>query len=114
MTQHALAIVNVAIRAVDPWTAVKTHVKTNGQASLQIGSTLYNTTNYDKIILVAFGKASSAMARALVETIDQALPQLSTRGVVIVKDHHATQGAYVCTVYKYCNAMRCVALHKRG
>lgn len=93
MTQDARAILQVAIRAVNPLEAVKTHLKTHKEGGvLQIGSTLYRQENYDRVILVAFGKASSAMAKAVVERMDETMPNLAMRGLVIVKDDHATQG----------------------
>lgn len=91
MTQDALTIVKEAIRAVDPATAVNTHVESfNGR--LEIGSKQYHARDYDRIILLAFGKASSAMATALIDRIEESMPTLPVNGVVIVKDDHATQG----------------------
>lgn len=93
MTQDALAILQEAIRAVDPLEAVKTHLKLHN-GGLQIGSTLYRQEEYDRVILVAFGKASSAMAKAVVERMDETMPNLALRGLVIVKEGHGTLGMY--------------------
>lgn len=92
MTRDALLIVDSAIEAVSPYTAVKSHFQYNSQDNtLSIGAeTTLPVDKYQEIVLVAFGKASSAMATAVVEQLKDAsnLPKLS--GLVICKDDHAT------------------------
>lgn len=99
MTQNALAIVKAAIDAVDPHTAVQTHVM-GKPGSLQIGSNTYKENDYDQVVLISFGKASSAMAVAAVERLEQCLPSLDITGVVICKDDHATKDELM-TLQKY-------------
>ena len=91
MTKDALEIVKEAIRAVDPWTAVQTHLK-GSEGCLKVGPITYRAEDYDDIILVAFGKASSSMAKAVVERVKTCMPTTPMQGIVIVKDDHATQG----------------------
>jgi glycerate-2-kinase len=116
VTDHARTMADAAIHAVDPVTAVRDHVRKLVDLSstaaanhtsipgtkatlLQIGIDPHNMVNlslsdYDHILIVAFGKASSAMATALLERLTEGQPatnQLpSISGLVIVKDGHAT------------------------
>jgi glycerate 2-kinase len=115
MTKQALQIVDKAIQAVNPYTAIQNtlHRKDN---LLQIRTTLNDgdddddddddsslqtikLQNYQQILVVAFGKASSAMAAA---ALQQIYPGISSNnnhttidipcsGVVICKDDHATK-----------------------
>ena len=101
MTNDALAIVKEAIRAVDPSNAVKRHVRVHPlNGVLQIGSQtetgnhrVYNVQDFDKVLLLAFGKASSAMATACVQQLKEYEPwrDLPMNGLVIIKDDHATE-----------------------
>jgi len=96
MTQDALFIVKEAIAAVNPLTAVKSHMMMAERGSLRVGFKEYNEKHYDNVVLVAFGKASSAMAKAAVQRIEECMPNLlPIQGVVICKDDHATQGMFV-------------------
>jgi glycerate 2-kinase len=94
MTQHALQIIDRAIKAVDPYMAVKSHFEVQeDDSTLKIGDEQLKLSDYDELVLVAFGKASSAMATAVLEQLqtndNQHLPSCS--GVVICKDDHATE-----------------------
>jgi glycerate 2-kinase len=94
MTEDALTIVKRGIEAVDPYKAVRAHfeVKDHNNNELCIGTeTTLDLDRYNQLVLVAFGKASSAMATAVVEQLqenDRNLPTIS--GLVICKDGHAT------------------------
>jgi glycerate-2-kinase len=66
MTNDALSIVKAAIDAVNPYTAVQTHILGTKPGSLRIGSNTYKEQDYDSAVIVSFGKASSAMAVATV------------------------------------------------
>jgi glycerate 2-kinase len=94
MTEDALTIVKQGIEAVDPYKAVRAHfeVKDHNNNELCIGTeTTLDLDRYNQLVLVAFGKASSAMATAVVEQLqenDRNLPTIS--GLVICKDDHAT------------------------
>lgn len=88
MKQDALQIIRKSIQAVDPYASVKSHFQCN-DGILEIGSEQYRLADYDKIVLIAFGKASSAMATAVVQQLSNADPS-STMGICICKDDHAT------------------------
>jgi glycerate 2-kinase len=99
MTNDALAMIEQAIHAVNPTTAIQRHVGVDTDGILTIHNNddtdqCYSANDYDKVVLVAFGKASSAMAAACVEQLQQheggAWSNIPLEGVVIVKDDHAT------------------------
>jgi glycerate 2-kinase len=96
MRRDALEIIKQAIQAVDPYTAVKTHFRIKDN-TLQIGEDQIKLQDYNQIVLVSFGKASAAMATAVLEqlqaaagTTTQDIPRLLLSGLVICKDDHAT------------------------
>jgi glycerate 2-kinase len=92
MTDDALAILRKAIDAVNPFTAVQAHLKLGGDEdglSLTAGTYRYPASDVNDVLLVAFGKASSAMASSAVHRLEQAFPGKPIRGVVVVKDDHA-------------------------
>ena len=87
MTRHALDIVKKGIHAVDPKTAIQAHFRIEGN-TVRIGSNQsVNLEDYDEVVVVAFGKASSAMAVAVLQQLNN---RMDTSGVVICKDDHAT------------------------
>lgn len=96
MRRHAREIVDSAIAAVNPSTAVRAHlVATDEGLSVATnddddGRRLYRAGDHSDVVVVAFGKASAAMAEAACEVLSRAFPGLPTRGVCIVKDDHAT------------------------
>jgi glycerate-2-kinase len=99
MTTDALEIVKEAIRAVNPSNAVKRHVRvvtSNGMLQIGAGSgndQTYKDKDFDSVLILAFGKASSAMATACVQQLrhhDQ-WRNLPMNGLVIIKDDHATR-----------------------
>lgn len=139
MKQDALQIIRKSIQAVDPYAAVQSHFRlkeddSNNHPVLEIGAlharedqtdtpTMeYPLQEYDKLLLVAFGKASSAMATAVVQQLQPQqqssqstgsanashhhdhYPNLNTMGVCICKDDHATPheidtlSSFGCTV----------------
>ena len=81
--QTAADILSTAIEAVDPYQAVKSHLPLNGHL-LPLGGNTYNLKKYRRIFLVGAGKAGLPMAQAVVD----ALGNLLTAGVVIVKEGH--------------------------
>ncbi|KAL7556488.1 hypothetical protein ACA910_009052 [Epithemia clementina (nom. ined.)] len=122
LTADCLEIVQNAIAVVNPEAAIRTHCRLRCQTSLQIGTNggvTYDLTEFDQILVVAFGKASSGMATSLVQILvsnetttnhagngnqnnnndndnDDNNRLYSTiahklSGLVIVKDDHATQ-----------------------
>lgn len=94
MTQHALQIVEHAIEAVDPYVAVKSHFQIQDDLStLNVGNEQLRLEDYEEVVIVAFGKASSAMATAVLEQLESDEGRLripASSGVVICKDDHAT------------------------
>jgi glycerate-2-kinase len=112
MTHDALQIVCSAIHAVDPYTAIRSSLQRKVDV-LQIRRSIgkqdendIDLKDYDEIVLVAFGKASSAMATATLEQImsisegnssaenenpAQDASAIPCTGVVICKDNHATK-----------------------
>jgi glycerate 2-kinase len=97
MTSDARTIVNAAIHAVEPVFSVQQRLRHLDGSRFLLGENddagkIYDLKDYDKVVLVAFGKASSAMASAVVDRLLESSfsPQLS--GLVIIKDDHATQG----------------------
>jgi glycerate-2-kinase len=101
-------IYQAAIQAVDPVTAVRNRMVHVKDAIFRVGASsanekeeeddeacnkYYNLHDYDKIVLVAFGKASAAMATAVVDILSQSSSIAPERivGLVIVKDGHFTE-----------------------
>jgi glycerate-2-kinase len=94
MTHDALRILKYAIQAVDPYMAVKSHFQIQKDSVLKIGDDQLHLEDYEELVLVAFGKASSAMATAVLEQLqldDNQLRVPTCSGVVICKDDHATE-----------------------
>ena len=97
MTDDALAIVEQAIQAVDPYSAIRNHLSVDESGEkLQVGGNFpreYDLNDFDDIVVVAFGKASSAMATAVVQQLTSSIGKQNTtiQGIVIVKDDHSTQ-----------------------
>mmetsp|Transcript_27988 Transcript_27988/g.41777 ORF Transcript_27988/g.41777 Transcript_27988/m.41777 type:complete len:572 (-) Transcript_27988:50-1765(-) len=100
MKDDALKMINASIRAVDPYAAIKRKM-----VMCKEGDTLetlvvevddddgaeqikYDMSNYDRIRVISFGKASAPMALAAGEIISSSGKQLD--GVAIIKDDHAT------------------------
>ena len=103
MTKDALDIVHKAIHAVDPYTAVRNHFKVqdDGKTLCRGSSQMIPLDKYKEIVLVSFGKASAAMATAVLERLSQDRCDTTVRpshhhhhhsivGCVICKDGHAT------------------------
>lgn len=105
MKEDALKMVNAAIQAVDPNVAVRDRFKIEwdedqpklvAKAERDAKSELvYDLSDFDKISIISFGKASAAMALAAAEVLGDSLSQASVPvpkldGIVIIKDDHAT------------------------
>lgn len=94
MTIDALAIIHEAIQAVNPSNAIKRHMHVDQSTGiLQIGDHSYLPHDYDDVVLLAFGKASSAMATACVQQLNahELWKKKPIQGVVIVKEDHGTE-----------------------
>jgi len=101
MTKDALSVVDKAIQAVSPVSAVKNHLRFDPDncvlragASESSNTKSYNLQDFDDILIVAFGKASSAMATTVIKQLTEQnmsngnIP--SIQGIVVVKDEHCT------------------------
>ncbi|MBA3071044.1 MAG: DUF4147 domain-containing protein, partial [Nitrospirae bacterium] len=75
--QIVAEIFNAALKAVDPYESVKLHTDKIRQ--------FYQDNNFKKLIVVGFGKAASAMAKAM----EDELPDLIDTGIVVTKYGHA-------------------------
>lgn len=110
MREDAIRIIKSAIRAVDPYVAVRDRVRVDqkeGSSTFVVqrdGTELtYDLSKYDRIKLFAFGKASATMALAAAEIL--ITTQLKLDGIVIIKDDHATPKE-IETLQKYDIAVR--------
>jgi hydroxypyruvate reductase len=83
MNPQLLDIFHAALRAVDPYTAVKESVRLRGN-SLQIRDWACDLSRYDRIRVVGAGKGTAAMAGAVEEVFGDRLD----RGIVVVKYGH--------------------------
>lgn len=112
MTRDAKEVCFAAIAAVDPYQAVERHfqpsrggVRLSFSANSQQMEDVHNYVDfdlqqYDQLVVIAFGKASSAMARAAVQQLEAAVKMTSSSqdssrrmtitGVVVVKDGHGS------------------------
>lgn len=75
--QIVIEIFNAALKAVDPYESVKLHTDKIRQ--------FYQDNNFKKLIVVGFGKAAPAMAKAM----EDELPDLIDTGIVVTKYGHS-------------------------
>ena len=107
MHEHARSIAEAGINAVDPKVAIETRLSIFEQDDMfklgvqkDDGKDLeYDLRDYEKVYVIAFGKASMPMAQKVCDIFGEAEESMlakgvfmpSMEGVVIVKDDHATQ-----------------------
>lgn len=98
MTRDAMRIIQDAIEAVNPCEVVRSNIiREHNTLNFKKENLKFDLSrDYDKITVVAFGKASSAMSSAVLEQIfpkncDDSNIDISCNGVVICKDGHITQ-----------------------
>ena len=99
MTDDALRILAKAIESVNPSTAIQNSLSaTDDNAKVLVVTDptskreiRYKREDYDEVVVVSFGKASSAMALATAEIASRAWPGVDMCGIAIVKDGHATE-----------------------
>lgn len=95
----AMKIIYASIRAVDPRVAVQDRLKVEkGEGGpflfvreskgLNAAPLSYDLSEFERVRIVSFGKASTAMARSVAEVLS--LSNVNIDGVVISKDGHAT------------------------
>lgn len=94
MTHDIRTIIDAAIDAVSPVSAVQNSLTVVDRNKLQVKGTNRDydlAKKYDQVIVIAFGKASSAMATAVLDQLEHVqIKDLAISGLVIVKDGHAT------------------------
>ena len=76
----AWQIMRAALRAVDPYQAIKNALRLDGE-TLRVGETDYDLRRFERIIVVGAGKASAPMARA----VEELLGERVATGLVNVK-----------------------------
>ena len=122
MAEDALAILAAAVDSVDPRAAVLgclsaeggegggkgggIAVRDRGTAAAAAPRHVYEADEYDEVLVLAFGKASSAMALAAAEVASHAMPAARIRGVAVVKDGHATEAEARTLLDRYGIAVR--------
>jgi glycerate 2-kinase len=77
----ACEIMAHAIQAVDPYDCVYRHVLSDDN-QLVIGDKVFPPSNFDRIFLIGFGKASVPMAKAVLDVLDSKIHQ----ALVVTKD----------------------------
>jgi hydroxypyruvate reductase len=93
LRRDALAILKAALRAVDAGNAVRRHFSLS-KGRLRAGTTAIALNEFDRIFLVAAGKAAIQMASAASEVLGRAL----TRGIAVTKHGHAGRSLRHLTV----------------
>mmetsp|Transcript_13078 Transcript_13078/g.19570 ORF Transcript_13078/g.19570 Transcript_13078/m.19570 type:complete len:492 (+) Transcript_13078:819-2294(+) len=101
MTKDALAITNAAIQAVNPTTAIQSHLsyspesntlqlldRSRSETETETSTISHNMNNFKKIYIASFGKAATAIALATSQIV--APYNLPTKGMIITKVDHAT------------------------
>ncbi|MCK5391653.1 MAG: glycerate-2-kinase family protein, partial [Deltaproteobacteria bacterium] len=83
LKSDARAIFEAGLKAVDPVTAVKNHLRRVGE-TLELGERNYDLRNYENIYVIGMGKAAASMAKAIEDILGDRL----TRGIVNVKYGH--------------------------
>ena len=67
--EDAINALERALQRIDPETCIKNYVQRNGNI-LKTGDKVLDLSGFGKIYLIAFGKASVKMSKAILETID--------------------------------------------
>lgn len=79
-----LPVLEAALAAVDPGPAVRAALRRTGNR-LAIGETVYDLTQYERVLLLGFGKAAVAMGVAAAEVLGDRL----AGGALLTKHGHA-------------------------
>ena len=94
LTSDCHAMLRAALLSVNPVQAVRRHVRVEFDELIVVDHdknkqpSVYDLKAYDRIVVIAFGKASSSMAATLAEQLESVKDKVS--GIVITKDGHAT------------------------
>lgn len=87
LRREALAILKTALSAADAGNAVLRHLSVSKNC-LRAGSTSFSLKKFDRVFLIAVGKAAAPMAAAA----SQVLGPLLTNGIVVTKYGHVAVG----------------------
>lgn len=91
LRRDAEVIYRAALQAADAGVAVRRNLQLNN-SRLRVGTANYQLRDFDRIYLLAVGKAAGAMALA----VEHALGVRLTGGLVITKHGHRVEGLRVC------------------
>ena len=91
LRHDALRIFSKALEAADAGNAVRRHLA-RSEGYLQAGGLSFDLQNYDRVSLVAIGKAAVAMARAVEDVMSGKLD----RELVVTKYGHASKSLRTC------------------
>jgi hydroxypyruvate reductase len=83
MTPYILDIFDSAVRAADPYSALKQSVRVSDN-SLRIQDWICDLSSFDQVMVIGAGKGVAAMAQALEEILTDRI----RNGIVIVKYGH--------------------------
>jgi len=83
LRQHAHAIFQAALKAVDPVEAILRRVRLEAE-TLVVGERKFELKSFDRILVVGAGKAGAPMARALEDILGDRIVD----GVIVVKEGH--------------------------
>lgn len=83
LRRDALSIFEAGVKAVDPETTVKNHLKRTGQV-LEAGGREYDLSDFENVYVIGMGKAGASMALA----VEGILGDRLTAGIVSVKYGH--------------------------
>lgn len=84
LRRDALAIFRAALRAADAGNAVRNHLQLSG-GELRVGKTCLALKNFDRVFLIAVGKAAVAMAKTVAGILGSNLDG----GILVTKHGHA-------------------------
>jgi glycerate 2-kinase len=89
LRQHTLEIFQAGVAAADPETAVNRCLRTEGQQlSVLLDDGTWFTGHWQKIYLLAFGKAACAMAKAALAKVPK--PLLASRPIIVTNYENVT------------------------
>ena len=91
LRRDAALIYRAALEAADAGTAVRRSLRLRGR-NLQVGGRAYLLADFNRIVLIAVGKAAGAMALAVEDILGSKL----TSGLVVTKHGHAVEGLRIC------------------
>jgi len=98
LRQDALAIFQAGIHAADPYSAVQRCLQSDGkQLDIALDLNAKRSGNWQKIYVIAFGKAACAMAKAAQEIIPARL--LANPIIAITNYENVTELANICLLY---------------